>query len=61
VGHDELKTGFFAAVLQDSYGLLCLALLVYLAWGTRAAARRAAGLVRAGLVSAAPPTTRSAE
>ncbi len=30
-GHDELKTGFLAAVLQDSFGFLCIALLVYLA------------------------------
>jgi len=30
-GHDEVKTGVAAAVLQDSFGLLCLALLVYLA------------------------------
>jgi alpha-1,2-mannosyltransferase len=32
-GHDELRTGMIAATLQDSYGLLCLALLVYLARG----------------------------
>jgi alpha-1,2-mannosyltransferase len=35
-GHDELKTGFLAALMQDSYGLLCIGLLVYLARGVRA-------------------------
>jgi len=31
VGHDELHgNGFWAAALQDSYGLLCLGLLIYL-------------------------------
>jgi alpha-1,2-mannosyltransferase len=30
-GHDELKTGLVAAFLKDSYGLCCVALLVYLA------------------------------
>jgi alpha-1,2-mannosyltransferase len=30
-GHDELKTGLLAAILKDSYGFLCVALLVYLA------------------------------
>jgi alpha-1,2-mannosyltransferase len=38
-GHDELKTGLVAAVLKDSFGLLCVALLVYLARGARALAR----------------------
>ena len=32
-GHDELKTGLLAAFLKDSYGVLCVALLVYLARG----------------------------
>jgi alpha-1,2-mannosyltransferase len=32
-GHDELKTGFVAAVLKDSYTFVCAALLVYLARG----------------------------
>jgi alpha-1,2-mannosyltransferase len=34
-GHDELGTGFFAAVMKDSYGFLCIALLVYLGRGAR--------------------------
>jgi alpha-1,2-mannosyltransferase len=34
-GHDELRTGFIAAVMQDSYGFLCIALLVYLGRGVR--------------------------
>jgi alpha-1,2-mannosyltransferase len=38
-GHDELKTGLLAAVLKDSYGVLCLVLLVYLARGIRAPER----------------------
>jgi alpha-1,2-mannosyltransferase len=37
-GHDELKTGLLAAVLKDSYGLGCVALLVYLARRSRARA-----------------------
>ncbi len=37
LGHDELKTGFLAAVLQDSFGFLCIALLVYLGRTTPAA------------------------
>ncbi len=37
-GHDELKTGLLAAVLKDSFGILCVALLVYLARGMRASA-----------------------
>jgi alpha-1,2-mannosyltransferase len=32
-GHDELKTGLLAAFLKDSYGFVCVALLVYLARG----------------------------
>ena len=32
-GNDEVKTGVRAALLKDSYGLICLALLVYLARG----------------------------
>jgi alpha-1,2-mannosyltransferase len=35
-GHDELKTGLLAAFLKDSYGLGCIALLVYLARPSRA-------------------------
>ena len=35
-GHDELKTGLLAAFLKDSYGFLCIALLVYLARRSRA-------------------------
>ncbi len=34
-GHDELKTGFLAAVLKDSFGVICIGLLVYLAHGAR--------------------------
>jgi alpha-1,2-mannosyltransferase len=34
-GHDELKTGLLAAFLKDSYGLGCIALLVYLARPSR--------------------------
>jgi len=34
-GHDELKTGLIAAFLKDSYGFLCVALLVYLARRSR--------------------------
>ena len=30
-GHDEVKTGLIASVLKDSYGILCIALLVHLA------------------------------
>lgn len=37
-GHDELKTGLLAAFLKDSYGLGCIALLVYLARPPRARA-----------------------
>ena len=32
-GHDELKTGLLASLLQDSYTFVCVALLVYLARG----------------------------
>jgi alpha-1,2-mannosyltransferase len=32
-GHDELKTGLIAALMKDSYGFVCIALLVYLARG----------------------------
>jgi alpha-1,2-mannosyltransferase len=32
-GHDEVKTGLLAALLKDSYGFVCIALLVYLAHG----------------------------
>lgn len=35
-GHDELKTGYLAALLKDSYGFCCVALLVYLARRSRA-------------------------
>jgi len=45
-GHDEVKTGLVAAVLKDSYGFLCLALLVYLARGQRVAARAVTGSMR---------------
>jgi len=38
-GHDELKTGLLAAFLKDSYGFLCIALLVYLARRARTDAR----------------------
>lgn len=38
-GHDELKTGLLAAFLKDSYGFLCIALLVYLARGALTDAR----------------------
>ena len=38
-GHDELKTGLLAAFLKDSYGFLCIALLVYLARRARTGAR----------------------
>jgi alpha-1,2-mannosyltransferase len=48
-GHDEIKTGLLASVLQDSYGFACLALLVYLARGIPSGARRA--------VSSAPATS----
>jgi alpha-1,2-mannosyltransferase len=37
-GHDELQTGLAAALLKDSYGFACLALLVYLARGIPARA-----------------------
>jgi alpha-1,2-mannosyltransferase len=39
VGHDELKTGLPAAFLKDSYAVVCIALLVYLARGIRSSAR----------------------
>jgi alpha-1,2-mannosyltransferase len=35
-GNDELKTGLIAALFKDSYGFVCIALLVYLARGVRA-------------------------
>jgi len=35
IGHEELGSGFVASLLEDSYGLLCIALLVYLARGIR--------------------------
>jgi alpha-1,2-mannosyltransferase len=38
-GHDELKTGLLAALLKDSYGFACIALLVYLARGIHGARR----------------------
>ncbi|MDQ1458782.1 MAG: alpha,2-mannosyltransferase, partial [Actinomycetota bacterium] len=34
-GNDEVKTGLPAALLKDSYGLICIALLVYLVRGVR--------------------------
>jgi alpha-1,2-mannosyltransferase len=38
-GHDEVKTGLLAALLKDSYGFACIALLVYLARGMHGARR----------------------
>jgi alpha-1,2-mannosyltransferase len=35
-GHDEIKTGLLATLLQDSYGFICIALLFHLARGVRA-------------------------
>jgi alpha-1,2-mannosyltransferase len=43
-GHDELKTGLLARLLVDSYGFVCVALLVYLARGIPA--RVASGSIR---------------
>ena len=43
-GHDEVKTGLLATLLQDSYGLICLALLVYLARGLRTPAAEGASM-----------------
>jgi alpha-1,2-mannosyltransferase len=40
-GHDEIKTGLLATLLQDSYGFICIALLFYLARGVRAPAEDA--------------------
>jgi alpha-1,2-mannosyltransferase len=38
-GNDELKSGFVAAFFKDSYGLICVALLIYLAQGVRTSRR----------------------
>jgi alpha-1,2-mannosyltransferase len=51
-GHDELKSGLTAAVLEDAYGFLCIALLAYLARGAhggggqRVVARAGSGSTR---------------
>ena len=37
-GNDEVKTGLLAALLKDSYGFMCIALLIYLARGIRTSA-----------------------
>jgi alpha-1,2-mannosyltransferase len=42
-GNDEVKTGLIAALLKDSYGFVCIALLVYLA---RTVGRRTSEPVR---------------
>jgi alpha-1,2-mannosyltransferase len=42
VGHDELKTGLVAALLKDSFGFVCVVLLVYLVRGGRAFTRERA-------------------
>ena len=38
-GHDEVKTGLLAALLKDTYGFVCVVLLVYLVRGVRRPAR----------------------
>jgi alpha-1,2-mannosyltransferase len=39
VGAEELRTGPLAELLKDSYGLLCLALLIYLSRGRSSSGR----------------------